>query len=76
MGFCLRIEREDDEFRKNVGHLFPRNIQKALEWISGKKIIDEDENIEEHYNVYVYKVLLYPPRTKNVKDSYKTTKLE
>ena len=34
------------------------------------KIIDQEEEIEEYYNVYVYQVLPYPPNTKDAKDFF------
>jgi hypothetical protein len=35
-----------------------------------KKMKDEEEDIEEQYNVSVYQVLPYPPNTKDVKDFF------
>jgi endo-beta-N-acetylglucosaminidase D len=34
-----------------------------------KKIIDREEQIKQHYNVYVYRVMPYPPNTKDKKDT-------
>ena len=30
-----------------------------------KKIIDREEQIKQHYNVYVYRIMPYPPHSKD-----------
>jgi hypothetical protein len=43
------------------------NLLKLMKRI---KITDQEEEIEEYYNVTVYRVLPYPPNTKDVKDFF------
>jgi len=41
-----------------------------LSWVMRKKRKDQEEEIQEYYNVSVYRVLPYPPNTKDVKDFF------
>lgn len=41
-----------------------------IQLMKRKKIIDQEEEMEEYYNVSVYRVLPYPPNTKDVKDFF------
>jgi len=60
-------EREDDSLLANCIRLFGEQIK----WLKKKKkSIDEEEEIQSHYNVSVYQVLPYPPNTKDAKDFF------
>jgi len=41
-----------------------------LNFLKRKKRKDEEEEIQEYYNVCVYRVLPYPPHTKDEKDFF------
>jgi hypothetical protein len=41
-----------------------------LNFLKRKKRKDEEEEEEQYYNVSVYRVLPYPPHTKDVKDFF------
>jgi hypothetical protein len=43
------------------------NLLKLMKRI---KITDQEEEVEEYYNVSVYQMLPYPPNTKDVKDFF------
>jgi len=59
-------ESEDDSLLANCVRLFSKQVYR---WKKKKKKIDEEE-LEAYYNVAVYQVLPYPPKTKDVNDSY------
>ena len=41
-----------------------------LSWVMRKKRKDQEEEIQEYYKVSVYRMLPYPPNTKDVKDFF------
>jgi hypothetical protein len=45
-------------------------IDDMNQWGCGKEIIDIGLVVKQHYNVDVYRVLPYPPGTKDVKDFF------
>ena len=82
MGQLIIIDKKEawkERCKKIWGtdHFFPRTDEekleaamKLLEDMMGEnktKIITE-EQIKQHYNVYVYQILPYPPKTKDEKD--------
>jgi len=44
-------------------------IDDINKWDEVKRIRDREEQIKQHYNVYVYRVMPYPPNTKDKKDT-------
>jgi hypothetical protein len=57
---------EEDTLLANFLKLFGKQIT----WRRKKKSIDEEEEIGSYYNVCVYRVLPYPPNTKDTKDFF------
>lgn len=62
--FFDEYESDDDSLLINFVRLFDEHPS-----LWKKKKMDEDE-IESYYNVSVYRVLPYPPNTKDVKDFF------
>ncbi|MCX6664038.1 MAG: hypothetical protein NTZ75_07305 [Euryarchaeota archaeon] len=63
--FFYENESEDDSLLANFMRLF----REQSKWRK-KKSIDEEEEIKSYYNVSVYRVLPYPPHTKDEKDFF------
>ena len=48
-----------------------RLLDEQIKWLKKKKKnINEEEEIQSSYNVSVYRVLPYPPNTKDTKDFF------
>jgi hypothetical protein len=69
-------EQSDLGYKEKKGEEYFR-VFKMMEHFDGlikimmrKKITDEEEEIEEQYNVGVYRELPYPPNTKDKKDFF------
>jgi len=71
LGKEKREEGKTKEEKYRASDEFFKNLERTLLFLSGGKIIeDTEEEEEESYNVSVYRVLPYPPNTKDAKDFF------
>ena len=64
-------KKEKDEADKTENEPYFKTLFKTLQFLSGQKNLDEEEeDTDENYNVCVYQILPYPPNTKDIKDSF------
>jgi hypothetical protein len=70
MVVVVQLEEDGAEKKKIEGHL--KNLTRTLTFLYKIKSLDEEdeEKDEESYNIGVYRVLPYPPNTKDAKDFF------
>jgi hypothetical protein len=47
-------------------------IDDMNQWSCVKELLQKEEHAKHHYNVYVYKVLPYPPHSKDKREPHST----
>jgi hypothetical protein len=63
--FIVENESGDNSLLVHFLKLFDKRIKQKK-----KKISDQGEEMISHYNVYVYRILPYPPDSKDVQDFF------
>jgi HJR/Mrr/RecB family endonuclease len=61
--FFMENESGDDSLLVHFLKLFDKRRKQKK-----KKSSDQEEELKSHYNVYIYRVLRYPPTSKDVQD--------
>jgi len=79
MARCLMMDEEEpsencEEEREQNGYFrifqLMEQFDAILKLLKGKKSEEEEEELVEYYNVGVYRILPYPPNTKETKDFF------